>query len=92
MSKTIPNQLSGVQFLKIVDGAIEERNAGIGRLSYTDVSKAAGLSETYLRMLADRERPNPTALTKRAILYVLEFEIDRPEDDVIPHLKRKGVL
>jgi transcriptional regulator with XRE-family HTH domain len=89
--KNILGQLSGRQFLELVDQEIKDRNKSIGKTSYAEICAAAGLSQGYLAVLSRADRPNPTALTKRLILHVLGYPIDRPEGDVIPHLIKRGL-
>jgi len=90
-AKINPSDLTGEAFVELVREEIRMRNRGLSRTNATQVSLAAGFSGNCLKNLYDSAKPNPKLMTMRCILYVLGFEITDPEQDVIPHLKKKGV-
>lgn len=92
MERKFPKQLSGVQFVELVKSELDERNRGLTRLTPSALSTASGLSDRYLRGLFERKNPNPSVLAMRSVLFTLGFEIEGAEQDVVPHLKRKGVF
>lgn len=91
-SKSAPRtDCTGPEFVRFVKSELERKNRGLGRTSLAEVSRAAGYSAWWLGRLVEAERPNPTVLAMRSVFFVLGYEIANPEEDVIPHLKSKGV-
>ncbi len=91
MIEKLPHQLSGRQFVDLVKKEIGERSTQLSQVTLTSLSKASGLSASYLRILVAQDDPNPSVLTMRAVLFTLGYKIDSPDQDVVPMLKRKGV-
>jgi hypothetical protein len=92
MAKKYHTALSGRQFTQLVREELRARNSGLGRISTTELSKQSGLSARYLRGLLADDNPNPSVLSMRLVMFTLGLDIPNPEQDVIPHLKKKGVF
>lgn len=89
MTKTTISQLSGRQFADLLQTEVEAANRGLGRLSYEELGRSCGFSGKWLRKLA-KEPGNPSSLTIRSVLLTLGYEVSDPDQDVLPHLIRKG--
>ncbi len=85
-------QMSGRQFASFLQQEMENRNSGLGRLTFAKLGRACGVSGKRLSQLADKKGGNPSALTIRLVLFTLGYEIEDPEHDVMPHLKNKGAF
>lgn len=93
MTKTKTTQsMSGRQFVELVQADLQRKNAGLGKITLSQLSYASGLSKRYLTQLAKSDEPNPSVKVIRLVLFTLGYEIEKPEEDVIPHLKEKGVF
>ena len=69
------DQLSGADFLEVVEQELNKRNSGLGRVTETEVCRAAGIAPSYLRMLRNKAKPNPSTKFMRLILYVLNLDV-----------------
>lgn len=84
--------MSGAQFVDWLRAEIKKRNnSEFTSFSVRALAMSAGLSDVYVNRLLKSEKPNPTALSQRLIAYSLGVEIERPEEDVIPHRVSKGL-
>ncbi|SPJ30976.1 hypothetical protein [Falsiruegeria mediterranea] len=83
--------MSGQQFVRFVKQELEKQNSGLGKVTLRSLSELSGYSPGYLRNLLTAEDPNPSAKAMRCFLLTLGVSIESPEQDVIPHLKAKGV-
>lgn len=90
-TKTIA-PMSGKEFQKFLKAEINRRNKGLGRVNLTRLGRLCGYTGRYLRTLLDGEDPNPSTKAQRCILFTLGYPVERPEQDVLPHLKLKGVF
>ncbi|MFV1933206.1 hypothetical protein [Phaeobacter gallaeciensis] len=86
---TTISQMSGRQFAKLLNQELEAANQGLGRLSYAELGRSCGLTGKWLRKLSEQQG-TPSTLTIRLVLYTLGYEVDAPEEDVVPHLRNKG--
>ncbi|MFV1492368.1 hypothetical protein VWX97_15545 [Phaeobacter sp. JH18-32] len=86
---TIISQMSGRQFAKLLNRELKVANQGLGKLSYAELGRSCGLTGKWLRKLAEQQG-NPSTLTIRLVLFTLGYEVDTPEEDVVPHLQSKG--
>lgn len=89
--KKLPQNLTGRAFIDLVHDEIRYINQGVTKTSLATISRAAGYNKWWLGRLADAANPNPTVLGIRSVLFVLGYDVPNPEQDVIPHLKKKNV-
>ncbi|WP_405111046.1 hypothetical protein L0Z65_04140 [Phaeobacter sp. BS52] len=85
---TIISQMSGRQFAKLLNREFSAANRGLGKLSYAELGRSCGVTGKWLRKLAEQQG-TPSTLTIRLVLYTLGYEVDGPEEDVVPHLQGK---
>jgi signal recognition particle subunit SEC65 len=82
--------MSGHQFAAFLKTEIAAQNKGLGKLTYEALGRSCGVTGRYLRTLARDGSQNPSVLTIRLVLFTLGYEVEAPEDDVLPHLKGNG--